>query len=123
MGLIVGKSLCKEYIRVMEPDQSSGLQTSSPLLNILHEDGYGTFFQMALSGKSIRIVGYAFVDDTNLIQMAKDHQTFEDVLFKMQKALDLWEGLIKNTGGALAVDKCRWWGIDFTWNDGHWRYK
>ena len=41
----------------------------------------------------------------------------------MQQAMDLWEGLIKNTGGALAVDKCRWWGVDFVWNDGQWRYK
>ena len=43
--------------------------------------------------------------------------------YKMQQALDLWEGLIKNTGGALVVDKCRWWGIDFVWNNGNGRYK
>ena len=80
---------------------------SSPLLDILREDGYGTFFKTAISRKLIRIVGYAFVDDTDLIQVAKDNETFEDVLNEMQNAMDLWEGLIKNTGGALAVDKCR----------------
>ena len=96
---------------------------SSPILQILREDGYGTFFHTAISGRPIRIVGYAFVDDTDLIQTAKDGQTFDEVRDEMQKAMNLWEGLIKNTGGALAVDKCRWWGIDFHWTNGNWRYK
>ena len=71
----------------------------------------------------ICIVGYAFVDDTDLIQTSHDGQTFAEVNDKMQKAMNLWEGLIKNTGGALATDKCRWWGIDFLWTDGRWRYQ
>ena len=96
---------------------------SSPLLQILKEDGFGTFFQTALSNHMIRIVGYAFVDDTDLIQMAKDGQKFVEVNVEMQKAMDLWEGLIKNTGGALATDKCRWWGIDFSRTNGKWRYR
>ena len=96
---------------------------SSPLLQILQEDGFVTFFRTAISGKEIRIVGYAFVDDTDLIQTAKEGENVDQVLNKMQKALNLWEGLIKNTGGALAVDKCRWWGIDFEWNQGTWHYK
>ena len=41
----------------------------------------------------------------------------------MQQAMDLWEGLIKNTGGTLVVDKCHWWGVDFYWQDAKWRYK
>ena len=96
---------------------------SSPLLQILKEDGYGTYFRTALSDKPIRIVGYAFVDDTDLIQTADSEDTYSDVHHKMQEAVDLWEGLIKNTGGALAVIKCRWWGIDFKWNHGKWSYR
>ena len=95
---------------------------SSPFLQILQEDRFGTF-RTAISRKEIRIVGYAFVDDTDLIQTAKEGENFDQVLNEMQKALNLWEGLIKNTGGALAVDKCRWWGIDFEWNQGTWHYK
>ena len=96
---------------------------SSPLLQILKEDGFRTFFHTALSGKAIRIVGYAFVDDTDLIQTPKDGENFDQVLHHMQQALDLWEGLIKNSRGALAVNKCRWWGVDFVWNNGYQRYK
>ena len=89
-----------------------------PLLQILKEDGYGTYFRTALSDKPICIVGYAFVDDTDLIQTADSDDTYSDVHHKMQDAMDLWEGLSKNTRGALAVIKCRWWGIDFQWNHG-----
>ena len=96
---------------------------SSPILHILKEDGFGTFFQTAISQQQIRIVGYAFVDDKDLIQTPKDGQTFVKVNEEMQNAMNLWEGLIKNTGGALATDKCRWWGIDFASNDRKWRYK
>ena len=91
---------------------------SSPLLQILKEDGFGTFFKKAISQNLIRIVGYAFVNDTDLIQRAQSGQTFIDINQEMQEAMDLWEGLIKNTGGALATDKCRWWGIDFVWSHG-----
>ena len=86
---------------------------SSLILQILKEDGFGTFFQTALSQQLIRIVGYAFVDDTDLIQTSKDGKQFAEVNGEMQQAMDLWEGLIKNPGGALATDKCGWWGIDF----------
>ena len=97
---------------------------SSPLLQILREDGFGTFFKSAISRKTIRLVGYAFVDDTDLIQTARPHESFQEVHLHTQQALDLWEGLIKTTGGAIAVDKCRWWGVDFQWDEnGNWRYK
>ena len=49
---------------------------SSPLLQILQEDGYDTFFHTVLSNKSIRIVGYEFVNDTDLIQTAKPGENF-----------------------------------------------
>ena len=94
---------------------------SSPILQILRKEGFGTFFKSSISGKTIRLVGYAFVDDTDLIQTAKPHENIHQVLVNLQKAIDMWEGLIQATGGALAVDKCRWWAIDFKWSQGHGR--
>ena len=97
---------------------------SSSLLQILKEDGYGTFFQTAISHQLIQIVvWYTFVDDTDLIQTAKPGQSFDEVNREMQKAMNLWEGLIKNTGGTLATDKCQWWGINFSWSEGRWKYR
>jgi hypothetical protein len=45
---------------------------SSPLLDIMREEGFGTFFKTSFSAQAIRFVGYAFVDDTDLVQTGKD---------------------------------------------------
>ena len=98
---------------------------SSPLLQILKEEGFGTYFKAGISKQAIRLVGYAFVDDTDLIQTSK-HQTqaFAEVLEEAQRALDWWVGLVRATGGALSVEKSRWWAVDFAWHeDGSWSYK
>jgi hypothetical protein len=98
---------------------------SSPVLQLLRKEGYGAFFKAAISGNEIRLVGYAFVDDTDLIQTGiSSMDSFASVFTQAQKALDRWEALIKATGGALAVSKCRWWAVDFAWNaDGSWQYR
>ena len=98
---------------------------STPLLSTLREAGYGTFFKCALDGESIRLVGYAYVDDTDLVETAKNNDdTAEDIVLRMQRCVDLWEGMIKATGGALVIEKSCWWLIDFEWrDDGTWDYK
>lgn len=42
---------------------------STPLLNILWEHGFGFKFTAPVSGLRIRFAGFAFVDDTDLLQM------------------------------------------------------
>lgn len=98
---------------------------STPLLSTLREAGYGTFFKCSLDGEAIRLVGYAYVDDTDLVETAKNNNdTAQDILARMQKCVDLWEGMIKATGGALVIEKSCWWLIDFEWQeDGSWKYK
>jgi hypothetical protein len=97
---------------------------SSPLLQIMKKEGFGTFFKASITNGIVRIVGYAFVDDTDLVQTGKDgSESSLDVLKKMQDGLDLWEGLVSATGGAIEVSKSTWWLIDFIWDaNGKWRY-
>ena len=64
---------------------------SSSIPQILKEDSFGTFF---LTAHLICIVGYALVDDKNLIQSSKDGQKVAEVNVQIQKAMDLCEGLI-----------------------------
>ena len=73
--------------------------------------------------KTIRLVGYAFVDHTDFIQTAKDGQNLGQVLVKLQEAINMWEGLIQASGGALAVHKGQSWAIHFKWNNGQWAYR
>ena len=68
---------------------------STPVLNVMHAEGFGTFFRACISNEEIRFMGYSFVDDTDLIQMAKQTNESElSVAASMQQALDTWEGCI-----------------------------
>jgi hypothetical protein len=98
---------------------------SSPALTALRTQGFGTHFVSAISGAPIRFVGYAFVDDTDLIQTARTpDESISSVIQQMQACMHTWEGLVRTTGGALSIDKCCWWAIDFSWaSDGSWKYK
>lgn len=45
---------------------------SSPVLDMLREDGFGTIFKLAiLTGDTIHFIGFSFVDDTDQIKTAR----------------------------------------------------
>jgi hypothetical protein len=55
-----------------------------------------------------KFVGYAFVDDTDIIQstLCNDDQ---QVINKLQEAVDLWEH-------AIVPEKAAWWLVSFRWS-------
>jgi hypothetical protein len=80
-------------------------------------------FKAFISGNELKIVGFAFVDDKDLLQASRPGKcTYVEVAQKMQDGLDLWEGLLKATGGALVPAKSYWYLIDFKWKNGSWKY-
>ena len=96
---------------------------STPVLNLMRSEGFGTHFRSALSDEDICFVGYAFVDDTDLCETARgDDSSAADVATRAQAALDCWEGGIRATGGAIVPSKSHWYLINFTWKDGVWKY-
>ena len=69
--------------------------------------------------------GFAYVDDTDLLQTAGTTQHFNDpdrTIRNMQKSIDCWEGVAKSTGGAIATDKSWWYIIHFDWDGSKWSY-
>jgi len=105
----------------------AGLQiwvvVSTPILNLLRQEGYSTTFKASISGNKIHFVGYLFVDDTDLIQTGPTITTSEmDTLPLMQAALDLWNQGLRATGGALVPEKSFWYSINFKWRSGCWSY-
>jgi hypothetical protein len=76
---------------------------SSNLLDIMRRLGYGAFYKTALSGDTLEIAGFSYVDNTDLTQsQTPTATTAEEVLEKIQEGLDTWEGLVKASGGALS---------------------
>ena len=96
---------------------------STPVLNMLRAEGHGASFKLAISGDSIHLVGFAFVDDGDVVQTAScPHIPPEDLIKEGQKGLDCYVGGMRATGAKVRPDKCWWYLIKFAWTDGEWRY-
>ena len=67
-------------------------------------------------------MGYAFVDDTDLISSTSIHATSPETIATMQKALTMWEGGIRATGGVIVPSKTHWYLIDFKWVHREYQY-
>lgn len=99
---------------------------STPLLNMLRKAGNGGFFIEPISKNISHIVGYSFVDDTDLLQFdARDpNMTGDEVMQNMQSSIDRWEGGLKATGGAIVPEKSFVYPIVFDFDDqGKWSYQ
>ena len=49
---------------------------------------------------------FAFVDNTDIVHATTDpHKPAETLIAEAQGALDLWEGILRTTGGDLAPEK------------------
>lgn len=96
---------------------------SSPLLNMLRTGNYGCEFMSPFSKVFTQFVGYAFVDDTDVIVSKPDMESSHEAAHSLQQAVDMWEGGLKATCGAIVPEKTFWYLIDFSWEAGKWTYK
>ena len=95
---------------------------SSKMFGILHDLGLATLVQTPISNTGLWLVGFAYVDDSNLFTYSLDHNIPETVA-KMQQIVTAWEQAAKVTGGAIAPVKCWWYLIHFEWDEfGQWKY-
>ena len=96
---------------------------STPILNMLRVEGYGAFFECPITKEKAEVVGFAFVDDTDLVTVPRQqhHKThFQQILDEMQATVEEWEGGIMASGGAIVPNKSHWYLIDFHWDNGEW---
>ena len=97
---------------------------STPIFDMLRSMGFGAHFQATISQEQLHFVGFAIVDDADLVQTTMTNtQSFQEVAVLMQQALTAWEGGLRATGGAIVPEKSHWYLIDFVWDKGLWRYK
>jgi hypothetical protein len=95
---------------------------STPVLNMLRSQGLGASFVSALSRQHTTLVGFAFVDDTDLVTSGRE-MALEEVKSRIQESLIAWEGGIRATGGAIEPRKSHWYLVDFDWKLGEPIYK
>ena len=78
-------------------------------------EGFGLNALSCLSQLALVIAGFAFVDDTDIINAAPSvNMIGEDLLTQQQQyVVDTWESTLRATGGALRQDKSYWYMIDY----------
>ena len=96
---------------------------SSPLLDILRQAGYGAKLHTAIGKTFFHLSGFAFVDDADTIQTGYLGEHTATLMGKAQEELELWESLVRATGGGIAGDKSDFVAINFEWNEGKWKYE
>ena len=100
---------------------------STPILKLLRIEDLGVFFQSAIDNEEVKLVGFAFVDDTDLATSARGSSHLsseEEVTARMQKSFDTWIAGLHATGGAVNASKSHWTLIAFHWDsEGKFSYK
>ena len=96
---------------------------SSPLLDILREKGYGAKLLSPIRKEFFHLCGFAFVDDTDTIQTGEIGTPSEELLIEAQLEMNLWENLIRATGGAIEGDKSDYTVINWKWKHGKAKYE
>ncbi len=93
------------------------------LINTLKHHGFGYSQWTIIKQRAITITCFAFVDDTDLIHSNNDPEVSTPQLIEeAQQALNMWEGLLIATGGALAPEKSYWYLLEVIWKNGRWTF-
>jgi hypothetical protein len=94
-----------------------------PLINMLRARGYGFRSTTVITGESYHFVCYTFVDDTDTIHSTMDPTVDHlQIIQEMQQAINTWEGGLRATGGALALQKSYWYLLSMKWNHNRQRW-
>ena len=94
---------------------------SYPILDGLWDAGFGASFLSPVLNSKVHVVGGAFIDDTQLMQMSVGPDLMGmEMLAWVQAGLDQFAGKICATGGDIHPDKSWWYLLDFMWVDGKW---
>ena len=85
----------------------------------------GAHLQSAISKEPNHIVGFAFVDSTNLVCFEQERLNLsEEIVEKMQQGINQWEGGLELTRRAIVPEKSWIYPIDFGFDHaGKWFYK
>jgi hypothetical protein len=85
---------------------------SSIIFEVLHKRGFAVGFCTSISRELFKLVGFTYVDDSDLMQMGSDPV---EVLSSMQSLIKSWGELMDVTGGALSIEKSWWYMIEYIW--------
>lgn len=92
------------------------------MFEVLKRRNLVSIFSRPLTKQELKLCGFAFVDDSDIIAMSDNVNDPAHTVQRMQETLDCWEATAKVTGGALEPNKSFGYLIYFQWNKGKWSY-
>ena len=95
---------------------------SAVMVNVYKQLGLGTDIHDPITDEIIHSMGAMFVDDLDLYTWREVIQDPLDLILQAQKEMSQWSLLLNVTGGALKQEKCFWYLLDYTCNEGEWSY-
>ena len=66
---------------------------STVFFDTLRDNGFGAILTAPFSKTNVKLTGYGFVDDTDLLQTGLDNDEYWDIANKLQSAVELWENV------------------------------
>lgn len=90
--------------------------------DIMRKHGYDSLLKVPFSRQKLDIVGFGFVDNTDLVQTGLSCDEYWDIATKLQSAVELWREYTEMSEVCVVPAKSWWTLVDFTWYDRRWEY-
>ncbi len=100
----------------------SWIQLSAVSVNIFKQLKLGALLLDPITLEMIHTMGALFVDDTDLYTWRDGLLDPGDLWRQTQVYLHQWSCLLNATGGALKLEKCFWYLLNYTCKDREWSY-
>ena len=75
------------------------------LVLLMRDNGHTSKFQSAYSGVILVMIGFLFVDDTDLVILGQPEESEATVHQRLQAAITFWNGILRVSGGSLRPEK------------------
>ena len=75
------------------------------LVLLMKEEGHVSNIRSPISGIVLTLVGFLFVDDTDLVVMGEKDENETEVYSRLQQSNNFWNGILRVSGGALKPEK------------------
>ncbi len=96
---------------------------ASPPGYVYRKQEHGASFIQGLSKDAFVLAAVIYVDDSDLLHLAKGTLLDQEFLEMVQNATDDWVGLVHASGGSLKPAKCFWYMLGWKWIQGEARLK
>ena len=84
----------------------------------MKDEGHVSEFKSPMTGIVLTLIGFLFVDDTDLVVLGKKYEDEMSVHTRLQNSISCWNGILRVSGGALNPEKCYWYSARYKWKGG-----